>query len=651
MGTAPRRRLVMLALLPGVFSVVRAQAEIVIFGNNGCPRSNWGDMHTFLVREGNPAGLIAAERSGPAQWAARVAEPGVYAAAVEDAYGFGPVVRTGIIVAEGRRNRVNVLLEFPYDLVDEGVVADREHGEYGQTFVARGTSITAIVLKDAEYVQISMHEGSRDGRRIGRTVAPGSYYPHGTLPTVPGQLYYLSLVRQDGSPFRMQAARGNRYPDGEAFFDGRGDPEFDLALRIQQDPVGRILRHKPGMTSVHGSARHSQGQTFIARGTGLALVTLYPVLGARTGLETVIRFREDGPGGAQMGPDIPGRMAVFGPKDLPLAAGRRYYIEVTAPEEFRMWSSMKDDFEGGELYMDGRRVPGRDLAMILVEYDRDDTPPPMPQAPSWRIGMPPYAQRFAADGRARLVWDVPDSNDISKVRISRRVHDGERPVAEVPVSARGRYQYVIDGLANGEIGHFAIRTVDAAGNESDPLHAPVAPMASIPMAALLLNTDLDERNDGMMPVGWTPVVIAGNVPAFQMDGPESEERSAMAFGWEVPEGRGMTDTALYQQIPCEWGRSYEVSVETKLWNPWDNREMIILSMVGIDTAGGTDPLADSIVWSSPTYVRHQRWNRLSVSATAEDDRITVFLRGYSNFSRLMYTRFRDVTLTDVTTVP
>lgn len=633
----------MLGLLPSLCFVSIAQAEIVIFGNNA-----WGDMETHLVREGHPSRPIPTERSGPAQWAVRVSEPGTYVAAVETAYGFGPVVRPGIIVTEGGRNRVNVLLEFTYDLLNAGELTERELREYGQTFIAQGTGITAIVLRDAEQLQISIHEGNRDGSQVGGTVTPGSYYPHGTLPTIPGRRYYLKCVRRDGAPFRMHAVRGNPYHDGQAFFDGRGDSEFDLALRIQHDPVGQILRHKPGITSVHGTAGVSQGQTFTAKGTGLAMVTVYPALGTRTGLQTTIRVRADGPEGPQIGPDIPGRMAIFGPKDLPLTAGKRFYIEVIAPEEFRMWSSVQDDFEGGELFMDGRRVPGRDLAMTLVEYDVDNKPPPMPQAPSWRIGMPPYAQRFTADGRIRFVWDVPDSNDISTVRISQRLQGAEKRLAEILVSARGRYQHDVGGLANGEALHFAIRTVDAAGNESEPLLAPVAPVASARMTAALLDTDLEDRNDGSVPYGWTPMLLAGNVPAFQIDDPEREERPAISFGWEVPDGRGMTDTALYQQVACERGRTYAVRVETKLWNPWDNREMIILSMVGIDPDGGNDPLDDSVVWSPPSYIRHQKWNPLSVSAMAKSDRITVFLRGYSNFASSMYTRFRDVTLTDVT---
>lgn len=53
------------------------------------------------------------------------------------------------------------------------------------------------------------------------------------------------------------------------------------------------------------------------------------------------------------------------------------------------------------------------------------------------------------------------------------------------------------------------------------------------------------------------------------------------------------------------------------------------------------------MWSSPVFERSE-WIPLSAAVVAESDHLTVFLRGYSDYSRLMNTRFRDVNLTDVT---
>ena len=117
--------------------------------------------------------------------------------------------------------------------------------------------------------------------------------------------------------------------------------------------------------------------------------------------------------------------------------------------------------------------------------------------------------------------------------------------------------------------------------------------------------------------------------------------------WFMVAWCAVADTVLYQHVPCEKGRTYQLETESRFWNPWDNREMIICAMVGIDPAGGDDPLAESVIWSSPTY-RQKEWTRLSAATVAEHDQITVYLRGYSRYSRLMNTRFRSAKLTDIT---
>ena len=90
----------------------------------------------------------------------------------------------------------------------------------------------------------------------------------------------------------------------------------------------------------------------------------------------------------------------------------------------------------------------------------------------------------------------------------------------------------------------------------------------------------------------------------------------------------------------------ELSAEARLWNPWNNRQMVIFALVGIDPEGGLEPLSSSVAWSSPVHER-ESWVVLRTSATAESDWITVYLRGYSQYSRLMNTRFRHVRLADV----
>jgi hypothetical protein len=169
----------------------------------------------------------------------------------------------------------------------------------------------------------------------------------------------------------------------------------------------------------------------------------------------------------------------------------------------------------------------------------------------------------------------------------------------------------------------------------------------MPMCSDLLNGDFSGPDDAGVPFGWISMTIDGAVPGFRIDRPQDDDSQPVAAGWEVPEGAGSSDTLFYQRVPCEKDHRYRLSAETRLWNPWNNRHMTICSMVGIDPTGGTRPVAPSVIWCPPSF-RRSEWVALSVSATAKSNQVTVFLRGYSQYSRLMNTRFRNVSLTDVT---
>jgi len=592
------------------------------------------------------------DRTG--QWIARVPVPGVYTAAVEEAYGFGPALRPAAIVSEAGFNRIHIELPFQYDLLQGSKPADAEHAEFGQVFVAAGTAITGIAFQDTEQVVITLHENNAAGTQIGQAVSAGSNYPCDTLPTKPGEKYYLRFRRADGAPFRMHVVADNRYPDGSAHMDGKSQSSLDLALRIQYNPAGQIIRYRPRFTEVYKPANKSYGQTFVAKGTSLAMLSVFLAAGDKPPITPTIRILKSGPVGTPIGPAIQSRILLFNPGQVSLTPGEKYYIEITTPgpdTPLRLWTSRTNDFEDGELLVDGTAEPDRDLAMILIEYEPDSVPPPSATAVNWRPGAAPYAQRYPADGCVRLVWDVPASGDITKMIIRRlRVTPGgpnaePEVIAEIPASAPGRYQCVDSGLDNGQPYRYTIRTVDAAGNESAPLEGPAMPRPAMPMAAELLNGDFGGPSDSGLPYGWMTRTLAGAVPSFRLDGPDGN-RNTGAAGWEVSEEARFSDTVLYQRVPCEKGRRYQLAAETRVWNPWNNQQMIICGLVGIDPAGGNDPVARSVVWSSPTHQR-EKWTTLATEAVAEADHITVYLRGYSQYSRLMNTRFRNVTLTDV----
>jgi hypothetical protein len=652
---------ILLAAWPLAGAFAAGEPSITVYGTTG---SASGSVQGLTAWLGGPDGRpIPSQDTDPrtGQWIARVERPGLYAAVVEEAHGFGPALRPGVTVREGEFNRVHIALPFQYELLHVGQPAAEAHREYGQQFVAAGTGITAIAFQDYQNVLITLHENDASGPQLGKAVAASSYYPLGTLPTVPGQRYYLRFARKDGAPFRMHVVGENRYDQGTAFLDGKRDSSLDLALRIQHNPPGQILRHKPGSnTHVFRKAERCYGQTFTAAGDGLAMLSVFPVPSGQEPTDPVIQIFESGPDGRPLGPPVSSRILVFNPGQRPLESGQKYYIQVCLPQSqggLSMWTSQQDDFVEGELYVDGQAVRDRDLAMMLVEYESHKVAPTAPVTPDWRPGMAPYASRLTADGRAKLVWDLPATGDIAGVLI-RRFLPGQSSdpsatgelIAQIAASSPGRHQYTDMGLTNGTTYRYTVCAVDAWGNESEPLKAPVIPAEAMPLPVELLNGDLSGPDDTGFPHGWQTRTISGAVPAFRLDRPAAGKNEPASAGWEVPEGAGHTDTVLCQRVPCEKGRRYRLSCEIRLWNPWNNREMIICGVAGVDPTGGADPLAEQVVWSSP-MCRRSAWAPASTAAVAQSDHLTVYLRGAAQFSRLMNVRFRNVELEDVTHMP
>ena len=86
--------------------------------------------------------------------------------------------------------------------------------------------------------------------------------------------------------------------------------------------------------------------------------------------------------------------------------------------------------------------------MILIEYQPDKVPPPSATAVNWRPGASPYAQRYPANGRVRLVWDIPAGGDITsmiirRLRVSEESAQAEPElIAEIPASAPVSYTHL-----------------------------------------------------------------------------------------------------------------------------------------------------------------------------------------------------------------
>ena len=172
---------------------------------------------------------------------------------------------------------------------------------------------------------------------------------------------------------------------------------------------------------------------------------------------------------------------------------------------------------------------------------------------------------------------------------------------------------------------------------------------------------LESSAGGLMrvAVGWTPVFISGapwlystrmQFAGDDCDGSAHVERidgedSQGVFAQDIetnPEPGKPFDVALYQQTAATVGANYSLSA----WMlslcggsamPNDCPDGFYMAkMLGIDPTGGTDPLADTVIWAENRHNFAENgervgWQNLQVSAKAESETITVFGRINSPF--------------------
>ncbi len=185
-----------------------------------------------------------------------------------------------------------------------------------------------------------------------------------------------------------------------------------------------------------------------------------------------------------------------------------------------------------------------------------------------------------------------------------------------------------------------------------PSHAIAAPDAPVIVNWRFECTDGYDAQTGItgrVPRGWTAVYLSG-MPmidstrihfAGSCDGSGFIERlegiDSLTFLSQdmekLPEPGKPFDAAVYQQVRVTAGVDYSLSA----WmvslcggsaTPSDCPSGYYMSkMLGIDPAGGTDPLASSVVWvEDRRNFTESRWANLRLAATAQSDTITIFAR-------------------------
>jgi LysM repeat protein len=141
--------------------------------------------------------------------------------------------------------------------------------------------------------------------------------------------------------------------------------------------------------------------------------------------------------------------------------------------------------------------------------------------------------------------------------------------------------------------------------------------------------------------GWTAwhVTAAAGSPTFMNQQPEYEpvrpdvSRILSGENAQLITSFFSTFTAgVYQQVSVAEAGDVTFSVNAYVWSSaFDNVDVSredgdVVVQVGIDPAGGTDPAASSIVWSTAAE-RYDSWNQESVTTAVPAGTITVFVRG------------------------
>jgi hypothetical protein len=291
---------------------------------------------------------------------------------------------------------------------------EREHwiwgGDFYQTFVAKSRHITRASTRLAgkrDHVTKLSFQLVHVGEGPPSTWEPVSPLRSSPLPEpiylfttwvawhsqevnlTPGERYALHLWCPEGPAETHDFALVARRDRGEGYSEGALWQGDRLIEEPERDMFGFWGGDGGNNTVVnYGPTRYfelpgqlvgwntSFGQTFTATGEGLAAAEV--VVAPLGDLTEPVTFQlYTAVGGEPIGPaktcyGAPGpfqsRVGVFWyPAEAPLTPGEQYYLEGTS-RGINTWD-MRGAYGGGALYVDRRMRPGRDLRMILAEYE------------------------------------------------------------------------------------------------------------------------------------------------------------------------------------------------------------------------------------------------------------------------------------------
>lgn len=317
-------------------------------------------------------------------------DPGRYAVAVAVADRYRPAVLSDVLIQPGETTRVDLKVE--HSLAIEGDSWVQAYPSFLQEFRATGLGITAIGIKafgPGRRVKISVRDGQGPGgeaigpaRPTDKVGGEGSavvMWAGDEIATRPGQHCTVELSALEGQVWVPGVAgRGDVYPGGSAWFGGSPRPDTDLGILICEDNDGLRTSYALG-----GSGRayrtRAAGQTFTALSRNVTFASA--VLSGVEGPPVYVRFsiHEGGPGGRQIGPSkgVPASQdaaVAWGPDEVPVSPGQRYYLHIESfSETVFLVSTQADAYANGQAAFEGRPDPERDLcAVVMGELSAQD---------------------------------------------------------------------------------------------------------------------------------------------------------------------------------------------------------------------------------------------------------------------------------------
>lgn len=121
--------------------------------------------------------------------------------------------------------------------------------------------------------------------------------------------------------------------------------------------------------------------------------------------------------------------------------------------------------------------------------------------------------------------------------------------------------------------------------------------------------------DGLPVNGWHP-----ELPEHPQG---VQARTGERFAGSIA-GSNVKNGGIYQVLAVEPGRTYEAGVWYYTYQTEDGQRGDAVSRLGLDPTGGTDPNGPYVIWS-PYRPSHKTWSHMALKATANTDRMTLFL--------------------------